>query len=235
MEEQPAGDAAVPRSQAAERWEQLSSEEQALAAQLQALYPDLARWAQSLIGSRDAEDVCQDALLRFWRRRQERTEPADGAAKVDLRTQLYSIVRSIAKERFRLSKSRGDVVGRWAGGVTAHHATHVSSPLISSARLWMNPERLLEAPAWEPHISAALEAVTATQREVVTLLYMHGLSNAEAAAVLSIEAVSVRTHLFHACKRMREPLAPWGAEHTRGAKSSARSANTSRAAKEGSS
>lgn len=182
-------------------------DEEQVATIVLALHPELVCWARSLTSDEEAEDVVQDALLRYWRRRQRGT--ADAHAP-DVRAYLYSLVRDIAKGGQRLTSRRGRALLRIGGGVTAHRATHISSPFISGVRRWMWPEQRLERAEFDPRIDKALEGLTATQRELITLVYAHGLSQGEAGQVLNLAASSVRAHLARAHARMRATLVSLG-------------------------
>lgn len=62
-------------------------------------------------------------------------------------------------------------------------------------------------PPWiEPHLSAALSALTARQREVVVLVEAFEWTHREAAEVLRITPSSVQTHLERGLARLRESL-----------------------------
>ncbi len=184
----------------------IPDEEQVATIVLQ-MHAELVCWATSLIGVDEAEDAVQDALLRYWRRRKH--TPADRLPP-DVRSHLLALVRDIVRERQRSTKRRGRTLSRIGGGVTAHRATHISSPFISGVRRWMWPEQRIERSEFDPRIEQALESLTATQRELITLVYAHGLTQGEAGAVLNLAASSVRAHLARAHARMRESLKSLG-------------------------
>lgn len=182
-------------------------DEEQVATIVLALHPELVCWATSLTSETEAEDVVQDALLRYWRRRQRF---ATGEHPADVRSYLFTLVRDIAKGRQRLTSRRGRTLSRIGGGVTAHRATHISSPFISGVRRWMWPEQRVERTDFDPRLEKALESLTSTQRELVTLVYAHGLSQGEAGKVLNLAASSVRAHLARAHARMRDTLRSLG-------------------------
>jgi RNA polymerase sigma-70 factor (ECF subfamily) len=92
------------------------------------------------------------------------------------------------------------------------------------ARNWLEHRRLADVPAAEVEVAdaghagdgergtlrrqllAALEAVTAVQREVVLLHDLEGWTHAEIAAALEISEVSSRQHLFNARRTLRVRL-----------------------------
>lgn len=181
-----------------------------------AIHPDLVFWARSLVRESDAEDVVQDAMLRYWRRC--RRVPAGSAVASptgDVRGDLFLLVRSVAQERHRTSARRGRLLTRIAGGVSAHHAAHISSPFISAVRRWMWPEAQVEWPELDPRLVRALEALSPTQRELVTLTFAHNLSLGEAATVVGISLSGARAHLSRAHARMRTALAQVGVDGSR--------------------
>ena len=70
-----------------------------------------------------------------------------------------------------------------------------------------NPVIPEDRPPWiEPHLSAALEALTPRQREVVVLVEAFEWTHREAAEVLGITASSVQTHLERGLAQLRGAL-----------------------------
>lgn len=130
-----------------------------------------------------AEDVAQNAFLRAYR------SLADFRGDARLDTWFYRIlVREAHRHR------------RWQ----------------TVRRLWTvaaddAPEPVDERPepdVWlRKRIAAALERLTATQRETFVLVHLEGFSVSETAAIVGKASGTVKSHLHRALARLREDLA----------------------------
>lgn len=129
----------------------------------------------------EAEDVAQESFLAAFQRLDTCREPDRFAGW------LVQIVRNRALNALESSKLRSRTAERSAEGVAK-----AAPPPEASQR-----ERLL----------AALEKVTAAQREVVLLHDLEGWTHPEIAASLGISEVMSRQHLFQARKTLRAVLA----------------------------
>jgi RNA polymerase sigma factor (sigma-70 family) len=170
-------------------------------------HADLVDWARSLVGPDDAQDTVQDALLRFWLQWQRQPERPNA---VLVRLELIRHVSDIAKGSHRRTGRRGRGVSSVAGGVSSHRALHISSPLISGIRNWMRPERNVEWAELDPLLRRALQDVTPTERKLISLVFAHDLSRAEAGAVLRMKPGSASAHLSRANKRLQHSLQALG-------------------------
>lgn len=188
-------------------------EEEQLALQLATMHTELVQWAATLASRDDAEDIVQEAFLRFWRRRQRAVVAAmDG----DIRQYLFGMVRDVAQGSHRLSGRRARTLRRLAGARSAEHATHLSNPFISGVRRWMSATHRVDRAHADPRIARALASCSPTQRQLLSLVHRHGLALHEAAETLRMSASGARAHLARAHARMRAMLDSSGAARSRG-------------------
>lgn len=177
--------------------------EQYLAAVMTQYHARLVYWAQSLVGADDADDVVQDALLRFWRRFQRL--PA-AARPLDPYPQLARLVHDVASERHRDRSRRQNILARIGGAVTHYTATHISSPFISGVRQWMTPGRSLELRQLDPILTSAINALPERSRDVFILVASEGMTYGQVGQLLGITAAGVRQHMVRANQRLRSRL-----------------------------
>ena len=123
--------------------------------------------AARLVGTDDANDVVQDALLRAWRRRST-FDPNKGT----VRAWLAAIVVDRAR-RHRHRRLRGPVV---LGDFHEH-------PVVESDR----EDRLM--------VEAVIRSLPRRQREVTVLFYLADLSVEQTAVALGLRPGSVKAHL----------------------------------------
>jgi RNA polymerase sigma-70 factor (ECF subfamily) len=132
----------------------------------------------------EAADVYQEALVVAWRR--IHTAPEDAA--VELGWLLAIARRTLANHR------RGRV-----------------RRLAATERLRAEVERASVPPAEEPDehdaVRAALDRLSPTDREVITLTYWDGLTAEQVATVLEIAPTAVRKRLERARARLGATLA----------------------------
>jgi RNA polymerase sigma-70 factor (ECF subfamily) len=143
---------------------------------------DLFAYARTLV--RDdaaAEDVTALAFERAYRRR-DRFDPGRGTP----RAWLFTIARNAALDELRRR-------GRTA--VLAHDVpddTAAGDPVESAERTARRAE-----------VRAALERLSAREREIVALKFFGGLDNAELAEVLGVSESNAGTKLHRAMTKLR--------------------------------
>lgn len=142
----------------------------------------LAALAAREVGSADADDVVQEALLRAWRRR-ETYQPDRGTS----RAWLVAIVLDQAR-RFRSRTRRAHPLGLSRG--TTPDATAALDGRVAA----------------DVDLDRAIAHLPRRQRQVVTLYYLTGLSVDAVATVLGIAAGSVKSHLHDARTALRARL-----------------------------
>ena len=131
--------------------------------------------------SADAEDVVQEAFIRFWRSRHRVSDPA---------AYCYACVKHVAldwqRNRRRQSR-REEAVAR------SEPATFFAGPLEQSER--------------RVAIEAALRSLPESQREVLVMKIWGGLSFPQIAAALQISANTAKSRYRYALAKLGEQLA----------------------------
>jgi RNA polymerase sigma-70 factor (ECF subfamily) len=146
------------------------------------LGPALLLFARRWTNSRaDAEDVVQDAFVRFWRREQS----------PENRGLLYAAVRSAALDRLRSEqrRSRREAAASLDG---ADHCEPVFAPEDESQQL----------------LAAAVERLPNEQREVVILKIWSELTFAEIAGILEISQNTAASRYRYALGALKKILQP---------------------------
>jgi len=144
------------------------------------------QWARRVVADEDdAEDVAQLVLVQLHRRIGE----FEGRSR--FATWLYRITRNVALERRRGDARRSALLAREAAAVDDPSAA--PDDVTDIARL----QRLIA-----PHF----DALPRRQREVFELVELRGLTAAEVAARLGIDASTVRVLLLRARRTVRTRL-----------------------------
>lgn len=134
-------------------------------------------WALACCG-RDrqvAEDALQSAYLRVLSGR------ARFAGTSTFRTWVFGVIRMTAHEELRRRR-------RWSMRVAdADSAGHVTDPAPGADVTVEHSER-------SATLLAALEELSARQREVLHLVFYHGMTIEQAAGVMKVSLGSARTH-----------------------------------------
>jgi len=153
---------------------------------VEAAYPSVRRWALVRTGDpMDADDLAQDVMIQMIRK----LSTFDHAARFG--TWLYTVTRNAAADRLRRSKRRAEM-SRDPRAVEALAPQAVRDP----------GERVQRSEVREV-VLAFFRDLPARQREVFDLIELQGMTSADAASLLGIEAVSVRASLFKARRTLR--------------------------------
>ena len=136
--------------------------------------------------SQEAEDLCHDVFVRFWR--QDRYEPTRGP----LLAYLLLLTRSMAINRINQRKNRWQLVQRW------------SEQLFPAAA--PSPQARAEADDLAERVRTALDAIPANQREVLELAYYEGLTQAAISERLQQPLGTIKTRSRQGLIRLRELL-----------------------------
>jgi len=145
--------------------------------------PELLAYLARLLGdAHDAEDACQDALLRAYRAF-GRLRPGSNA-----RAWLYKIATRTA---FNALKGRQRAAARTAD---------VDMDTLPARSDSLDQREELRA------IARAVEALPPKQRAALMLRQFHGMSYAEIAATLECSQDAARANVYQAIKRLREAL-----------------------------
>jgi RNA polymerase sigma factor (sigma-70 family) len=140
-------------------------------------------------GREDALDVTAETFLVAWRRRAEMpTDPEDA------RAWLFGVARWCLANAVR-----GDRRAQRLGRRLAEDLDVAALP---------DPARIHEGRADTRQVRQALDALSADDRELVTLTAWEGLTPAQAGAVLGLTPGAARTRLHRARLRLRASLTP---------------------------
>lgn len=148
------------------------------------LAPMVRRTAWNLGGGEDLDDIVQETFVKLWRS----WDQFQGLSQ--RKTWVYRVTLNAAREHWRGR-------GRFKAALR---------------RFWTQAPRQEAVPggqaAWEEgsRIAKALDGISQEQREAVTLVYLEGLSLAEAAQVCGAPEGTLKSRLFHARARLRELL-----------------------------
>lgn len=150
------------------------------------VYPRVRRWCLVHTGDPvDADDLTQDVLVQILRK----LPGFRGDSRFT--TWLYTVARHAAVDAHRARARRRRAVDH----PDADHGVRPSPPLDPLARL--------ERTRAEALLRGLADALPERQRQVFELAEFQGRPTAEIAAILGIEPVSVRAHLFKARKALR--------------------------------
>lgn len=133
----------------------------------------------------DTEDVIHDVFLEAWRRATS-FDPARGS----VRGWLVVKMRSRCLDRLRALATRRDL-----------HPDDAPQPTPT-------PLDTFGAGADHARLHRALQALPASQREVIDLVYFRGLSSQQAADALACPAGTVKSRVRLAMQTLRAALAP---------------------------
>ena len=164
--------------------------ESALGQLMDACWPELVRYAARQLGEVElARDLTQEAFIQVWERR--RAWKPRGSA----RAYLYRIVRNLVIDE----KRKRAVRRRWAA------RQEISPPARPST-----PSEDLDAKLLAEVFETAVASLPHRRREVFELVFMRGLSHAEAAAVMGIRAQTVANQMSSALRTVRGMVADGG-------------------------
>lgn len=147
------------------------------------------RFARAMTGSTDAaEDVTQEVFVVLMRELR-RYQPE----RAMLSTYLYGIARNVSRDRLRRDRRLLSFLTR---GVLLTVGIHPDDPLEN-----------ITAAETGAEVRRALARIPVKHREVVVLCDLHGLSYADAAAVLHTTTAAVRARLHRGRHLLRQRLA----------------------------
>jgi RNA polymerase sigma-70 factor (ECF subfamily) len=142
----------------------------------------LVLFARQWVSSRaDAEDVVQEAFVRFWRSRQRAADPG---------AYLYACVKHCALD--------------WQRGRKRQSRREEAAARPEAQTLFIGPPDQEERRA---AIAAALRTLPENQREVLVMKIWGGLSFPQIAQALGISANTAASRYRYALAKLREQLA----------------------------
>jgi RNA polymerase sigma-70 factor, ECF subfamily len=129
----------------------------------------------------DAEDIVQEAFIRFWRSRERATDPV---------AYLYTCVKHCALD--------------WQRGQSRQTNREKAVARVEVEPMFEGP---LERDERQAAIAAALRELPENQREVLVMKIWGGLSFPQIAEVLEIKANTAASRYRYALAKLREQLA----------------------------
>ena len=157
-----------------------------------ALYRDhgaaLRRFARSAVGTEQAEDIVQEAIIRVWKQ-----GPPDASS---LRAYLYRTVRNLIVDQHRLAMRRPQSVAQI--GEDGLDAAVDGEPV----------EELVDRVVMEE----ALARLTPEHRRALVAVHYRRLSIAEAARELGVPPGTVKSRCFYALRSLRAALDEMGVD-----------------------
>lgn len=152
-------------------------------------YEQIYRWALARTGDRDeADDVTQETLVRLH----GHIESFEGRSAFS--TWLYQVTRSAAADLQRKRRRRERLVLK------------LKQDSLAAAIGPRDDEQMADERRASELVKAFLEELSARQREIFDLVDLQGYSTVEAGAMLKIEPVTVRSHLFRARRAIRRRI-----------------------------
>ena len=136
------------------------------------------QWVQSIA---DAEDIVQEAFVRFWRRNHD----------ISNRGLLYATVRSIALDRIRADSRRA----------------RREAVAFSEGQQSVEPQFQLENESQQALVSA-LDRLPNDQREVLVMKIWNELTFAEIGAALGVSQNTAASRYRYALATLRKTLPP---------------------------
>lgn len=160
-----------------------------LVAHLQRLHTESFGWALSNCGwdEPEAEDVLQTAYSRVL------SGKARFGGRSSFRTWFFGVIRNTAQETARRRRKH-------------HQRTESLTAAREMLQQGDGPERQLERAETVRTLRAALQRLSARQREVLHLVFYQDMTIAEAAAVMEVSVGSARTHYERGKARLRTLL-----------------------------
>jgi RNA polymerase sigma factor (sigma-70 family) len=146
------------------------------------------QWTQSRA---DAEDIVQEAFVKFWRRNHRIDPPALRSGAASNRALLYATVRSIALDHIRRNRRR---VRREAEAVSeSEHMAEPQFKLADEAQL---------------SLAAAVERLRHEQREVLIMKIWNELTFAEIGSALGISQNTAASRYRYGLAALRKVFQP---------------------------
>ncbi len=159
------------------------------------LHPASFAWALACCrwDTTEAEEVLHSAYLRVLEGR------ARFGGRSSLKTWLFSVVRTVAAETRRRRWFREVALKRWLEGAPPRDGVG-------------GPDEAMALEERGALVRRALQQLAIRQREVLDLVFFHGLTIEEAAQVMGVALGTARVHYQRGKRRLLTLLAPEGNE-----------------------
>ncbi len=156
------------------------------------LHPASFSWALTCCGwdTAEAEEVLHSAYLRVLEGR------AHFSGRSSLKTWLFAVVRTVAAETRRRRWFRDVALRQWLGRTP------------SDSNIAASPEEAVSSKERGAQVRHALTQLAVRQREVLDLVFFHGLTIEEAAPVMGVALGTARVHYQRGKRRLLALLAP---------------------------
>jgi len=137
----------------------------------------------------DAEDIVQEAFVRFWRKQQQISSPEIIGAREPVRSRglLYAMVRSIALDFLRRDSRRA----------------RRESVVVAESDSAVQPEFAIENES-QQELVAAMALLPNEQREVLVMKIWNDLTFAEIASVLGISQNTAASRYRYALAALKK-------------------------------
>ena len=165
----------------------------------------LQSFAQRLLRQPDdADDVAQETLLRIWQHAQQWQ-----LERVRFSSWLYRIAHNLCMDRLRRAKrQRTDVTDNDTLDQLPADAAVGSLDQAASSEL-AGPEQQFSNAALGKRLNRAIAALPERQRSALMMCFHQGLTNQQAADVLSISIDALESLLARGRRTLRLQLAAW--------------------------
>lgn len=147
----------------------------------------LARYALRLVGTiEEARDIVLDLFAELWLA----SKRSDGHALT--RGYLYRAVRNRSLNHLTRTRRRAELAADWHGELVGRASCDPADDDPGTARLGQ--------------LQSILARLPARTREALILQRHDGLSYREIAAVMDISELTVKTHIAHALRHLRDAM-----------------------------
>lgn len=152
---------------------------------LEELHPSSFAWAVSCCGGdrQEAEDVLQAVYLKVL------AGKARFGGHSTLKTWLFAVIRKTAGGRFRRRRVRQALLARWGGDQTA-------------AAVEPGGEERVDRRRRAGAVRSALRELSPKQRQVLELVFYHGLTVREAAEAMGVSRGTASLHYARGKQRL---------------------------------
>ena len=144
-------------------------------------YPKIFQYLYYRVGAHEAEDLTADVFLRMLKSIKQQ--------KGSFTAWLYTIARNVSTDYYRSARTRRET---WL-------SDEMEATLVAK-------EEPMSFDDGRSEIEAKLSALSADQRELITLKFIQGLSNAEIGEIMDRKPEAVRGLQFRALSTLRATL-----------------------------
>lgn len=135
-----------------------------------------------------ADDLAQEVFIRLVK--------YQGAAPANFRAWIFTVARNLAHDHFRSAHYQHEQPAEFA-----------DNDYPTEQDIALSPEHHALYTDGRREIAAALQTLPPDQREVVILRFYHDMSLGEIAGIADAPLGTIKSRLFHALKKLKEPLA----------------------------